>query len=102
MLEIGVIAFKLMIGVLGGYIAYSIAGRAALAPGFIVATVGNTNDLFYGIGGISVQTPMGFIGAVIFGILVGYSVKYINSLKIQKSLSAILPIFVIPIGVSLF
>lgn len=102
MLQIGVIAFKLMIGVLGGYIAYSIAGRAALAPGFIVATVGNTNDLFYGIGGISVQTPMGFIGAVIFGILVGYSVKFINSLKIQKSLSAILPIFVIPIGVSLF
>ncbi|ATP59796.1 PTS fructose transporter subunit IIABC [Mesomycoplasma dispar] len=102
MLEIGLIAFKIMIGVLGAYIAYSIAGRSALAPGFIVATVANSNDLFYGIGGISVQTPMGFIGAVLFGLLVGISVKYLNTLKIQKSFSAIMPIFVIPIGVSLF
>lgn len=102
MFQIGLISFRLMIGALGAYIAYSICGRAGLAPGFIVSTVANSNDLFYGIGGIEVKTPMGFIGAVLFGFLVGYSVKYLNSLKIQKSLAGIMPIFVIPIGVSLF
>lgn len=102
MLQIGVISFQIMIGALGAYIAYSIAGRAALMPGFVTATIANNAGLFYSIGGITVVTPMGFIGAILFGFLVGHTVKYITALKIQKSLSAIVPMFVIPIGVTLF
>src|SRR5260370_34474033 len=33
--EIGVASFKLMLSVLAGYIAYSIAGRPGMVPGFI-------------------------------------------------------------------
>ncbi|MGZ9763311.1 PTS fructose transporter subunit IIABC [Mycoplasma sp. AC1221] len=102
LLEIGVVSFTLMIGALGGYIAYSIAGRAAIMPGFVVSFIANKNDLFFSIGGISAATPMGFVGSILFGLLIGYTVKWIANLKIQKSISAIIPMFVIPIGVTLF
>ncbi|MGZ9453911.1 PTS fructose transporter subunit IIABC [Mycoplasma sp. AC157] len=102
LLEIGVVSFTLMIGVLGAYIAYSIAGRAAIMPAFVVSAVANMNNLFFSIGNISVQTPMGFLGSILFGILVGYTVKWLAQLKIQKSIAAIIPMFVIPIAVTLF
>lgn len=100
--QIGSIAFTLMIGVLGAYIANSIAGRAAIAPAFIVSILGNTTSAFFAIGGIPVVTAMGFIGSILFGLLIGYTVKWINTWKVPKSLTAIMPIFVIPLGVGLF
>ncbi|UUD36358.1 fructose-specific PTS transporter subunit EIIC [Mycoplasmopsis citelli] len=101
-LEIGVVSFTLMIGALGAYIAYSIAGRAALMPAFVVSFIANKSDLFFNIGGISAVTPMGFIGSILFGLLIGYTVKWITNFKIQKSVSALIPMFIIPIGVTLF
>lgn len=100
--QIGAIAFSLMIGILGAYIANSIAGRAAIAPAFIVSVLGNTPNALFNIGGITVVTAMGFIGSILFGLLIGYTVKWVNNWKIPKSISAIMPIFIIPLGVGLF
>ena len=100
--KIGAAAFSLMIGALGAYIAYSIAGRAAIAPAFIVSIVANTADAIFPIGGINVSTAMGFIGSILFGLAIGYTVKWINTWNINKTVSAIMPIFVIPLGVGLF
>ncbi|MGY6172543.1 PTS fructose transporter subunit IIABC [Candidatus Mycoplasma pogonae] len=100
--KIGEISFGAMIGILGAYIAYSIGGRAALMPAFVVSMIGNSDGLFYKIGGIDVKTPLGFIGAILLGILVGYTVKWINTWKVPQSLSAVIPIFFIPLGVTLF
>lgn len=101
--EIGSVAFTLMIGVLGAYIAYSIAGRATLAPAFIVSIVGNTPNAIYTFAGIQNDgVGMGFLGSILFGLLIGYTVKWINTWKIPKSISSIMPIFVIPLGVGLF
>lgn len=100
--KIGSVAFTLMIGALGAYIAYSIAGRAAIAPAFIVSVVANTADALFPIGGIQVSTAMGFVGAILFGLAIGYTVKWINTWNINKTISAIMPIFVIPLGVGLF
>ncbi|MBG0730849.1 fructose-specific PTS transporter subunit EIIC [Mycoplasma sp. 'Moose RK'] len=102
MLQIGIVSFNAMIGILGGFIAFSIAGRAAIMPGFVVSTIANNSQLFYNIGGINAQTPMGFIGSILFGFLIGYTVKYLANLKIQKPISSIIPMFIIPIGVTLF
>ena len=100
--KIGSAAFTLMIGALGAYIAYSIAGRAAIAPAFIVSVVANTPTALFPIGGINVATAMGFIGSILFGLAIGYTVKWINTWNINKTISAIMPIFVIPLGVGLF
>lgn len=73
--EMGKISFQVMIGILGGYIAYSIAGRSALMPAIVVSLVANQANLLYEFGGISSQTPMGFIGAIFYGLVVGYTVR---------------------------
>lgn len=100
--QIGSVAFTLMIGVLGAYIANSIAGRSAIAPAFVVSIVANTAGSLYPIGGIEVVTAMGFIGSILFGLLIGYTVKWVNTWNINKNLSSIMPIFIIPLGVGLF
>lgn len=100
--QIGSTSFTLMIGALGAYIAHSIAGRAAIAPAFIVCVIANTASVIFPIGGIKVETAMGFIGSILFGISIGYTVKWINSWNINKNISSIMPIFVIPLGVGLF
>ncbi|WP_342252306.1 fructose-specific PTS transporter subunit EIIC [Spiroplasma endosymbiont of Amphibalanus improvisus] len=95
---IGSASFTLMIPILGAFIANSIAGRAAIAPALVVSFIGNTPAAFYPIGGITVTTPTGFIGAIAAGLACGYTVKWINDTwKVPKGMRPIMPIFVIPI-----
>jgi len=83
-------AFKLMVPLLAGYIAYSIADRPGLAPGMI--------------GGLLASTlGAGFIGGIIAGFLAGYSAKAINRYaRLPASVEAIKPILIIPLLSSLF
>lgn len=103
LLKFGEAAFVLMVPILGGYIANSIAGRSAIAPAMIVSMIANTTYCIYPLPGIdSVSTPMGFIGAILFGLIIGHTVKWINTWKIHKNLASLMPVFIIPLGVTLF
>ncbi|HHY0495249.1 PTS fructose transporter subunit IIABC [Vibrio parahaemolyticus] len=95
-LEVGVVAFTLMIPILAGYIAYAIADRPALAPGLIGGWIAN-NGSFYGA-----DAGTGFIGAIIAGLLVGYFVKWITSINYHKFVQPLVPIMIAPITGSLF
>lgn len=83
-------AFKLMVPLLAGYIAYSIADRPGLAPGMI--------------GGLLASTlGAGFIGGIIAGFLAGYAALAINRYaRLPQSLEALKPILIIPLLASLF
>ncbi|GLZ85598.1 PTS fructose transporter subunit IIBC [Metapseudomonas resinovorans] len=83
-------AFKLMVPLLAGYIAYSIADRPGLAPGMI--------------GGLLASTlGAGFIGGIVAGFLAGYSARAINRhLNLPQSVEALKPILIIPLLSSLF
>ncbi|MCJ7957978.1 MAG: PTS fructose-like transporter subunit IIB [Pseudomonas sp.] len=83
-------AFILMVPLLAGYIAYSIADRPGLAPGMI--------------GGLLAGTlGAGFIGGIFAGFLAGYCVKLITrAVKLPQSLEALKPILIIPLLASLF
>ncbi|WP_342190119.1 MULTISPECIES: fructose-specific PTS transporter subunit EIIC [unclassified Spiroplasma] len=104
---IGASAMYLMIPILGGFIAYSIAGRAALVPAMVASLIGNEGNNFFKFFKVNIidsvtnkpidMVPMGFVGALIAGLVAGYLVKWINSWKVPQSLSAAIPIFVIPI-----
>lgn len=103
LLKFGETSFGLMIAILGGYIANSIAGRSAIAPAMIVSLIANSTALIFPLPGIeSANTPLGFIGAILFGVLIGYTVKWMNSWNIHKNLSSMMPIFIIPLGVTTF
>ncbi|MGH8415941.1 MAG: PTS fructose-like transporter subunit IIB [Pseudomonas sp.] len=83
-------AFKLMVPLLAGYIAYSIADRPGLAPGMI--------------GGLLASTlGAGFIGGIVAGFLAGYSAAAINRYaRLPASVEALKPILIIPLLASLF
>ncbi|OXY82081.1 PTS fructose-like transporter subunit IIB [Oceanimonas doudoroffii] len=83
-------AFALMIPVLSGYIAYSIADRPGIAPGMIG-------------GMLASSLGAGFIGGIISGFLAGYSARLLaRRVPMPKSLESLKPILIIPLFASLF
>jgi PTS system fructose-specific IIC component len=82
--DIGSTSFALMLPVLAGYIAYSIAGKPGLVPGFLG-------------GYFSDQVKAGFLGAILAGLLAGYVVELLKKIPVSKHLRPIMPILVIPI-----
>ncbi|MGK4343878.1 fructose-specific PTS transporter subunit EIIC [Ectopseudomonas oleovorans] len=82
-------AFQLMVPLLAGYIAYSIADRPGLAPGMI--------------GGLLASSlGAGFIGGIVAGFIAGYSAKAIaHWVRLPASVEALKPILIIPLVASL-
>lgn len=84
MYDIGVGGFSLMVPILAGFIAFSIADRPGIAPG--------------AIGGyLASQVGAGFLGGLVAGLLAGIVVYYLKKIPVPKNLRSIMPIFVIPI-----
>lgn len=85
----GASAFALMVPVLAGFIAFSIADRPGLTPGLIG-------------GMLAVSTGAGFLGGIIAGFLAGYVARFIGSkLHLPQSMEALKPILIIPLLASL-
>ncbi|MFM2581047.1 PTS fructose transporter subunit IIBC [Vibrio fortis] len=83
-------AFALMIPVLAGFIAFSIADRPGLAPGLIG-------------GMLASSTGAGFLGGIAAGFIAGYSAKLIaDKVQLPQSMEALKPILIIPFIASLF
>ncbi|WP_108651733.1 PTS fructose transporter subunit IIABC [Dongshaea marina] len=95
-MDVGVVAFTLMIPILAGYIAYAIGDRPALAPGFIGGWIA-AHGSFYGA-----AAGTGFIGAIIAGLLVGYFVRWLASRNYHKMIQPLVPIIIAPIVGTLF
>lgn len=87
--QVALYGFAMMVPVLAAYMAYSIGGNAALAPAFIMGYVVNNP-----IG--SNQVTTGFIGAMIFGVLVGYFVKWLKTVKVHPVIASVMPVMIIP------
>ncbi|WEM44691.1 PTS fructose transporter subunit EIIC (plasmid) [Photobacterium sp. DA100] len=83
--DMGIAGFTLFVPVLGGYIAYSIADRPALAPGMIGAYLAN-------------QVQAGFLGAIVVGFIAGYVVLQLKRIPLSNKLKAISTYFILPIG----
>ncbi|WP_411681507.1 fructose-specific PTS transporter subunit EIIC [Clostridium thailandense] len=78
-------AFALMLPVLAGYMAYSIADRPGLVPGFVG-------------GALASNIGAGFLGALIAGLLAGYVVTLIKKyIKLPKTLDGLMPVLIIPV-----
>lgn len=87
-LDIGSASFALMFPVLAGYIAYAMAGKPALVPGFIGGYLAGTVNA-------------GFLGALVAGLLAGYVVMLIKKVPPPKFIRPVMPILIIPIISSL-
>ncbi|MFE2059572.1 fructose-specific PTS transporter subunit EIIC [Streptomyces sp. NPDC056465] len=82
--QIGTAAFGFLVPVLAGYIAYGMADRPALVPGFVG-------------GAIALTVDAGFLGGLVAGLLAGAAVTAIQRVKVHRTLRGIMPVLVIPL-----
>ncbi|MGW0880006.1 PTS fructose transporter subunit IIABC [Streptomyces sp. NPDC002671] len=82
--QIGVVAFGFLVPVLAGYIAYGMADRPGLVPGFVG-------------GAIALTINAGFLGGLAAGLIAGGVVMAIQRVRIPAALRGIMPVVVIPL-----
>ncbi|MFD0167659.1 fructose-specific PTS transporter subunit EIIC [Streptomyces decoyicus] len=82
--QIGSVAFGFLVPVLAGFIAYGMADRPGLVPGFVG-------------GAIALTINAGFLGGLIAGLIAGAVVMTIQRVAIPPVLRGIMPVVVIPL-----
>jgi PTS system fructose-specific IIC component len=86
--QIGNLSMSFLVAALAGYIAFGIADRPGIAPGFTV-------------GAVAVLMGAGFIGGIIGGLLAGYIAHWIGSFAAPRWLRGLMPVVIIPLVASL-
>lgn len=95
-LQIGVTSFGLMLPVLAGYIAFSIAGKPALVAGMIGGYL--SGHLRVPWAGTEVkEVSAGFLGALAAGLIAGYIVSWMKKIPTNRLTKPIMPILIIPV-----
>lgn len=94
---IGEFSFGMMLPILSGFIAMSIADRPGLAVGFIAGMVAKAGSTFANPAGDSINA--GFLGALLAGFVAGYLVVLLRKLtsKLPQSLDSIRPMIIYPV-----
>ena len=77
-----------IVAALSGYIAFALAGRPGIAPGFAG-------------GAIAVILGAGFIGGLVTGLLAGFIAMWIGNWKVPRWLGSLMPVVIIPLLTSL-
>lgn len=91
----GNMIMKFMYPVFAAYMAWSIADRPGLVPGFVGgAFAAGLHYTFWAIGG---GIPSGFLGALILGALAGFIADYLTRhIHLHKHLQAMKPMLMVP------
>jgi PTS system fructose-specific IIC component len=98
---IGKTAFALFIPAFAGYVAYAIADRPGIAPGFIMG--GLAANLFNVTDTNGNALPAtGFLGAIVGGVLAGLIAHWIASWRVPTWARGLMPVMVIPLLTSIF
>lgn len=84
LMTIGEAAFGLVVPVLAGYIAFGMADRPGLVPGFVG-------------GAIAQVVGAGFLGGIAAGLLAGWVVQALKRLPLPRNLRPIMPILILPV-----
>ncbi len=95
---IGKTAFMFFVPALAGYIAYAIADRPGIAPGFVMG--GLAINIFNVQS--SAETPVGlaqtgFLGAIVGGVLAGLIAHWLQQRKVPAWARGLMPVLVIPL-----
>ncbi len=82
---IGSAAFALFLPVFAGFIAFSIADRPGLTPGFVG-------------GYLAVQVEAGFLGALLAGFIAGYVALWLTrTIKLPQTMAGLKPVLILPL-----
>ena len=96
---IGKTAFIFFVPALAGYIAYAIADRPGIAPGFVMGGLAiNVFGVTDGAATNPVSLPAtGFLGAILGGVLAGVVAHWITGWKVPAWARGLMPVLVIPL-----
>ena len=92
MFTVGVEAFKLLLPILAGYIAYAMAGKPALVAGFLGGAFAAMPQAVNGK-----EASAGFLGALLAGLVAGHIVNLLKKMPVHKFVRPIMPILIIPV-----
>lgn len=98
---VGGAAFNVMLYILAGYIAMSIADRPGLVVGFVGGAISKVGTTFTSLGNPEeVLVSSGFLGALLAGFIGGYVVLFLKKLFsfMPKSLEGIRTILIYPVA----
>lgn len=86
---LGSLAFSFLVPALAGYIAFAIADRPGIAPGFTA-------------GALAVFIGGGFIGGIVGGVIAGFAALWISNLTVPQWFRGLMPVVITPLFASLF
>lgn len=88
LMVLGGAAFGFLVPALAGYIAYAIADRPGIAPGFVM-------------GAISLVVGAGFLGGIVGGVLAGLVAHWVADRPVPVWARGLMPVLVIPLVATL-
>ncbi len=97
---IGKTAFMFFIPALAGFIAFAIADRPGIAPGFVLGGLAANIFGVVDAGGVALPAT-GFLGAIIGGVIAGLVAHWIGSWKVPTWARGLMPVLVIPLLTSI-
>ncbi|NLE79988.1 MAG: PTS transporter subunit EIIA, partial [Rhodococcus sp.] len=86
--QLGSLAFSFLVPALAGFIAFAIADRPGLAPGFTA-------------GAVAVFVGAGFIGGLVGGLIAGVVALWIGRIRVPRLLRGLMPVVIIPLFATL-
>jgi PTS system fructose-specific IIC component len=86
--SLGGLAFGFLVPALAGYIAFAIADRPGIAPGFTA-------------GAVAVFVGAGFIGGIAGGLIAGFAALWISRARVPQWFRGLMPVVIIPLFASL-
>lgn len=103
--QMGVAGLTIMVPILGAYIAYAIADRPGLAPGFLLSYIIQQAPIVKSAGNLlglpAGEAAAGYLGALVAGLLAGYVARWIKSWDVPNAIEPMMPVLVVPLFTTL-
>ena len=99
--QVGNAGLTIMVPILGAYIAYAIADRPGLAPGFLLSYIiqqGNVLKAAGDVVGLSGgEAGAGYLGALVAGLLAGYVARWFKQRSVPEFIKPMMPVLIVPV-----
>lgn len=99
--QIGNAGLTFMVPILGGYIAYAIADRPGLAPGFLLSYIIQQGEVLKAAGSViglsGGEAGAGYLGALVAGLLAGYVARWFKQRTVPGFIEPMMPVLIIPV-----
>ncbi|WP_224449866.1 PTS fructose transporter subunit IIC [Haloprofundus salilacus] len=100
--QIGSAGLTIMVPILGAYIAYAIADRPGLAPGFLLAYIIQQGEVLVAAGNViglgGGEAGAGYLGALVAGFLAGYVARWFKQRDVPGFIEPMMPVLIIPVA----